>query len=123
MTDREVLEALLRGEKIRNKVWEDGVYIYLDKDGIRYSNGIYSSCPTIFAEHAEIYKGPVKKYSFREAVNMIYEGKIMVSSIYSEIKYRLKDNKIFCFAGSEDLNDMGFSYDEINSNEWTEYKV
>jgi hypothetical protein len=68
-TDKAVMEALLRGEKVRHAHWDSGSFCYLDIDGrLRGDDGGIERAPNPVYATVETYTPPPEPLTDREAL-------------------------------------------------------
>lgn len=98
----EAIKALEDGKKVRNVSWNESDYIYI-KDKVLFGedNQAASLEITGFSDDWEIYKDPVKMYSFTEMLPFFLDNK-MVRRKHWTSWYQLEHGFVYKFIFSQE---------------------
>lgn len=119
-TDREILQALLDGEKIRNPGWEYRSSVFLDANGIAVvetSGKIVRSFLNEYFEDCEIYEEPKELMTFLEAFKIGRLGQFICAIEGSPTKWMIYATDMQPFIKNCD----GFAFlsiGELNKKQW-----
>lgn len=122
---REVMEALLRGEKIHCNSWDDDGYVLLNDNGHLVGNDGNSEWIRVDGDWEfykdggwEIYREPPKPCNFIEAVEKMKSGKSMRRPHWAKgamFKWRPDTDEIVT---SSDCNWAMFHMEDFNATDW-----